>query len=262
MTREEVINNARVLVMPHSDYPENRGLENHNYDLSPLIDNHKHIILPNPSSLDYDYHYLHNITNEHHFTTQYHYNNTLPALKQLLHFPFKKKDFYLIENKISINGYGDFSFYLPKKQYYYNIFSFIPHYSENNTKVELVMKNFSMTHTELTSVNNPYEICTTPYHSLFKFAHQSCIITNRNIWNNIQNVPNPKRLIISSDSHIIPLIPILSPYYLEIIVFDNRLDVSLWDQFRMNERNINDYDVLFLIWDNNKLEKYTIENLR
>jgi len=74
----------------------------------------------------------------------------------------------------------------------------------------------------VTECANPLieKYATTAYHKMFKYCHQCAMIEN------LDN-PDAKDIFVSCDSHIIPLVPILTCYYRKTYIFDNRTTISM-----------------------------------
>jgi hypothetical protein len=146
--------------------------------------------------------------NEHHFKPFYHIEYVLPILEEKLQFGYKRSDFTLSEDYDNDN---DISYLTPKETHSYNIYDI-------STDTYIFDVDSSYLRHNLTKEgtgNSLYE--TTKYHQLFTFAHKSCLITNK-------NVNNDRKLVISCDSQMIPVIPILCHYFKEIWVLDKRDD--------------------------------------
>ena len=90
----------------------------------------------------------------------------------------------------------------------------------------------------------------TDYHKLFVFPHSCSVIKNLYKSNN-------RKLLISGDSQMIPLIPILCTIFEELYYFDSRTDKS----FKRILGNVNFDDILIEIF-NRDLDYYVINNLK
>ena len=85
----------------------------------------------------------------------------------------------------------------------------------------------------------------TKYHQLFRYSHECIKIENMCSKSN-------RILIISGDSHTVPLIPILSCYFKKVIVLDNRFNFPS-NLFYENEEIT---DILIMLSYNNTLDKF------
>jgi len=99
MTRKEVINKGKLLILPHSmiygpkpiDLTEMYISDQIYAELTTRFDNIE-LITNDKSDCYFDY-----LTNEHHFKTWWHQQNTIPALKKLIGLPYVESDFFPIE---------------------------------------------------------------------------------------------------------------------------------------------------------------------
>lgn len=223
------------------------------FDFSDFIKYHSNVILPKVGD---EYIYRNSSLNEHHYTTEFHRQYVIPALKILLGIPYNDNDFYLIEDK---RDDGDFSFLMPKVKQYYKIKSIIGKKNDDNKTCDLYVTEKIETSNNIISCDscvetNPYDVPYTTYHKLFKYAHSCSVIEN------ISNYSNDKTLLISCDSQMIPTIPILTMYYKKVITMDNRLPISMWDLLKIDNEKID--DVLLGLWENNSLNKFIVTNLK
>lgn len=244
MTNEEIVNNAKYIILPESavDNPAHPYV----YDYSNITSNR----LPEPKSEDL---YLNSPGNAHHYTTEYHLNNTLPELNKLLNFSYDINDFYKIEN---VNSEGDFSYLLPKQNKQYKTTSVKISEVEKEKYyvrpiIELINSNELVTVSKCFDEDSFGSFIQTPYHRLYKFAHSSAVIEN--LGSN-----NGKTLLVSHDSHCIPVIPILANYYKCVIALDNRFGFDIKDTL-IQDKQID--DCLFVLWENNGPDKYFVKNL-
>lgn len=137
--------------------------------------------------------------NVHHWTTKYVWEKFISVLMNALHINFNPNQFVKIPY---VWNTCDFS--------YHNL---------QNTKFKIKMfdsnKEEVGDHEILRNTNNcPYMILSC-YHSLFKLAHCSGIITNLN--NAIL-----QRVVVNCDSMAIPIIPILACFCKNMLIIDNR----------------------------------------
>lgn len=82
------------------------------------------------------------------------------------------------------------------------------------------------------------------YHKLYKYSHKCEVLENLG-----EN--NGKTILISHDSQMIPIIPIIAKYYKKIISLDNRFSYSMIDFLNIKDEHID--DVLFELWEGNSL---------
>lgn len=145
--------------------------------------------------------------NSHHWTTNYIWNNVIPKIVKTFDLPFNENDYELIKNEIS-NEYGTFdvSYHRFKKPQILNFENL-----SNNEKRTLDMVSIKCN-------PNEYKECS-DYHCLFRGFHSVCIIKNSTSLTN-------KTLIFNCDSMSIPIIPILIPFYKDILILDNRVNKS------------------------------------
>lgn len=155
--------------------------------------------------------------NTHHYTTYYLFNTVMPLLAKLLDLNFNSNDF-------SLYNYDEYSFHIPKKDFNVAVFS-----SDRDT---LYGKSFL-----LRDVNRKYlDKCPgtkTQYQTLYTFMHRCSDIINLD--NNTNRI-----LLLNCDSMISPLIPILSFYFYEVIVLDNRTKNNSFKCLYTNKK-ITDY---------------------
>jgi len=173
--------------------------------------------------------------NEHHFTTKYHFTTVLPMLSQVLGFEYDAKDFYMLQR-----CYEDFdiSMIAPNKGHLYDVINYID--GEKLTNVGYMSLVYSGS--GLCDQN-------TEYHKLYRYGHQCSMILNK-------TVDNERKLLISCDSQMIPSIPILSCYFRQIVILDNRINKCIFEDIK----DIEFTDVLFAIGYEG-LEKYVRRNL-
>ena len=60
------------------------------------------------------------------------------------------------------------------------------------------------------------------YHNLFRGSHTCCLIKNLSI-------NSSRKLLLNCDSMFVPIVPILSYFFKEILHLDNRTDRSFWN---------------------------------
>jgi hypothetical protein len=143
--------------------------------------------------------------NEHHFKPFYHIEYVLPILEKLYQFGYKRSDFSLHED---FDNNNDISYLKPKKEFLFDIYDI-----SQNTYIKQVDSDFLRHNMTKDSTGDLYKI--TKYHQLFTFAHKSCLIMNKTIQNN-------RKLVISCDSQMIPILPVLCCYFNEVWILDKR----------------------------------------
>ena len=169
--------------------------------------------------------------NEHHFTTKYHREVSLPFLGKLLGFDFNINDFNIVKRKY---GKFDISMLKPKKKYIYDVVCF-----NNNVK----LKNVSFDRLITGTIH-------TEYHKLYKFPHSASRIINKSINSN-------EILFISGDSHMIPIVSALSCYFKEVWYIDNRKNIVNSN----NWKDVNFTKVLVELYDK-PLDYYINQNFK
>lgn len=201
---------------------------------------------------------INDIGNKHHMLISWHYNKLMPLIAMVLNINYKQDDFDLVEN---ITEIGDYSYFFPKIDKLFTAQSFLFHWNDEE-RIHYTwwdynfpqfsyreMVNCDVFNDDFISVNK--EISKSYYHRLFFWAHQCCKIENLG-----EN--NGKTLLISGDSHMIPIVPILCYYYKKVIVLDNRYpSVNAYEILTENE-TID--DTLLLIWNGRPLNYYIKEN--
>lgn len=152
----------------------------------------------------------------HHYYPKWHYENTLPVIANKLRFSYDLNDF-------EWNNFRTMDVLVPKKKPVFDVdyFHFYDITPENEFSYYKI-KDVEVPFDDLFNVNEVYNDGANPilglfddYHRLFKFSHQSCRLVNKMCKNN-------NKLIVSSDSHLIPLVPILSYYFKEVVIIDKR----------------------------------------
>ena len=171
--------------------------------------------------------------NENHFTTMYHRMFSLPLLKTILNIEYNEEDFSIIQNKSS---QFDISIQYPKNDYKYDIYGFDRNENFSHVSYNSLIENESL-NSDITD-----------YHRLYRYSHECSRIVN-------ETIDSKRKLFISGDSQMIPVVPILSCFFKEIWYFDNRKQLILHDKWKEVEFS----DVLIEL-NNNPLEKYVNVN--
>ena len=151
--------------------------------------------------------------NEHHFKPFYFKDYVLPMLEEVLHMGYNENDFeYVLADD---NGF-DISHLDSKHNFKFDIYS-LTHNEEIKDADFSELRNCHRTESDLVG-----------YHRLFIHPHACCRIINKTIDNN-------RVLVISCDSHMIPIIPVLSCYFKEIWVLDNRNNGKYVEKININD---------------------------
>lgn len=150
--------------------------------------------------------------NQHHWTTNYVWNCFFPLLMKDLNLKYDEKDYELVcnydeYNKVNLD-YHDY-----KKNIDLKLFNFT-----NNITLLLNQKNIRLNKLDMGFGNNNVD-CITNYHRLFRLYHETCLITN-------ENSLTKRNLLLNADSMFIPVIPLIIPYFNNILYYDNRTDKS------------------------------------
>lgn len=249
MTKEEILAKAKCVLFPKAGHADDMS------DFADFIGNHETLVL---SDLDSRIRYSGIPTDSHHFTTRWHYYEYLPKLARLLDFQFSPDDFYLVENFQEINGKTyDFSYFLPKK---HTVFCTEAAKAVNTQGIVYTVKDeqtisynyLVFTRHLFNSYLGGYYLNPSFYHMLFYFSHASVKLVN-------VNAQYRRVLLVSGDSHCIPIIPVLGYYFYKVIYLDKRNPAMqsswLWETEKVT-------DALFSLFADNKLSKYTETNLR
>ena len=89
------------------------------------------------------------------------------------------------------------------------------------------------------------------FHRLYKGGHRCSRIIN-------ETIDNDRKILISGDSFMIPLVPILACYFKEVVLMDNRTAKSQAEYFE----NI-DFDIVcFEYYTRTGVRKTLIENFQ
>lgn len=147
--------------------------------------------------------------NRHHCTLKSNYESILPKINERMQFGFSPDDFYKIAYQV--DGKENAYFMLPK--------------NDKHFTVDLPDEKYDGGFLSLIAIHRGGGEFTTNYHRLFIGAHRCCRILNKG-----EN--NSKKLLVSGDSMMIPLIPIMAYYYKEVVFLDNRGGYSFRDYFK------------------------------
>lgn len=142
--------------------------------------------------------------NEHHFKPFYHIDYVLPTIEKLLHFGYNVNDFKLVERRHE--GY-DVSYLAPNKRRRFDVYDLTDDTFFRNMSFDFIRNGKNR------------DESLTQYHNLYAFPHKCSRIINN-------GVHNGRTLVISGDSQMIPIIPVLACYFKEVWYLDNRDGVS------------------------------------
>lgn len=250
MDRKDIINNSVYLILRDGqssvlNYPQEYGM-------------HKSVILGDDSyrCSTFDY-------NRHHFIPKFFYDFVLPILSTILGFPYSKEDFNLNEKIIKYKNGDiiDFSFFTPIDKNLEFSLKYFDIVEQGEGKIFAFLQERDGGFGILSPVN---EILNTKlmerlnggefgfYHKLFVGAHNCVRVDNKNL-------SNGKKIIISSDSHSIPIIPILSCYYETVVVLDNRNYIKLFDKLTYD---IDNAQSLFVMGAKDDYSKWFEQNFQ
>lgn len=173
--------------------------------------------------------------NNHHFKPFYHIQYVLPMLLNSLNIQYDINDFNIVEN---FDGDADVSYLEPKKEFNFDLHDLI-----SDEKLE----NVDFSYLRKCNINDG---SLTEYHKLFCFPHRCGHIVNKTIDSN-------KTMVISCDSQMIPIVPILACYFKEIYHLDNR-------QYKEVSKNIDFSKITYIIIVGgfNNERKYLKDNFR
>ena len=197
-TREELLQKAKYVLFPNRERYANFAQYPSTIIKFPIIEN-----------AIYKTYKL----NEHHFKPFYFKDYVLPLLEDVLQMGYNINDFDLI---IKEDNGNDISHLNSKYEFKFDIYGL-------TKKTENLDVNFA----ELRNCQyKDYGI--TEYHKLFIHPHTCSKIINKTINSN-------RVLVLSCDSHMIPIIPVLCCYFKEIYVLDNRLAQSFIQDIDINK---------------------------
>ena len=224
MTREEIIAKAEYIQFP------NQHLDYFYYE----VDGKDRIKL----EFDKDCFYPEWGINAHHIQNRCHFNVTVPALANLFSFNFNPNDFHFESDKFMCYDLG---MPHPNNEPHIDI---IPHQFKNVLHEQRnVLWNELLVPSPLNKVSK--------YHDLYKYAHMCSTVINHDFNG------NEKNLLVLGDSHMIPVIPMIVPYFSMVTYMDNRSNRPVFDEISGNTYT----DVLVTLYDKT-LTYYLEQNLR
>lgn len=187
--------------------------------------------------------------NCHHYTTEYWYS-VMNTVLGYMGITFKRNQFELYRRVFNI---GDFSFLVPKSSPWFRIV---------RTPVERVEdklyywqeKQIDVVRFEgMSFIPEDGNCKMSPYHSLFSGMHEPCTVENL-------GKKEGKTIIISGNSHTIPLIPILACYCKKVICLDVRLPIDY--SFIYKDLKPEDVEAYLFVSYDDDIEKFTKLNLK
>lgn len=215
---DKLLSNARVLVFPEYRYSDT-SLEHDEF-----INSHKNIRLELPHPI---FRYYNMPKNEHHFTSKHMYYEVMPKIAELLEFEYNPDDFDLIPVYKNVDGYWwDLSYFVPKQETFVDVHTMSLKLLEDK-KLLGYDYNKRYLYNDIVSVEEVFNSdvmrlvsnIDTFYHKQFLFSHQPVKIVNEKAKTN-------RCLLISHDSHMTCMIPLLSNYFRTVISLDNRNKIS------------------------------------
>ena len=260
MERKDIVKSAKYVML--KNFCDVRGTKEPTEDFIEFMKTHKGISL---SAEEGDL--CHYAYNEHHFTNKWIYENLVPSVFNLLGLKFNPLDYYKVTNvQCDKNGHiDDFSYLVPYNRGDFELTCDLFKRDENNESIFYLNGIFTergdfsilvaTTQERVPNYNffeKVYGYCTTPYHMLYRCPHQCSMIKNF-------KCNNGRKLLLSCDSHSIPIIALLANYFEEIVVLDNRA-ARFSEGYYFKEKKFT--DVLFIMAPINELKKYTEQNLQ
>ena len=244
MTREEILSKAKYVQLPHY----NKDYDSYEWGNSRYKDMGVDIVKCQIGEGKCLYEDELHSSDRYHFTPHYHINYVLPLLAKVLDFNFDLNDFDYTER--ILRG-ADLSYLKPKVDYDFEVTRF------RGNKVMRVKYD---------GLNRVSENNWPLYAYRFQYLYPHDCSSVKNL-----NLNTGRKLIISSDSQMIPDIPVLACYFDEVWYMDNRtghvgrgknLHTEI-DKVRKNEDRLSkvDFTDVLICMTNNSVEKYQIYNL-
>lgn len=180
-----------------------------------------------------------NLVNLHHIALASYVRIVYPYLADILRFPYKRSDFDLYSYE---EDNMNCSFLWPKNEMQWSV--------NINQEQTAEHEGFEC----LTNIEKKYPgDKNSAYHRIFCASHCSCRIIN-------ESLPDGKSIIISGDSYMIPVVPILACYYHEVVSLDNRFEgIGISNQPYYEGKTFD--NVLVSCSESNPPEKYLQWNL-
>lgn len=180
--------------------------------------------------------------NEHHIQTKYYHKVIMPLMASYMpNFPFNIKDFKVVPFLADDEKY-DVRYLVPKdKKMRFSL----------EVNGEKVVDNGTFDDLHRMKDKTMKEDGDTYFHKQYKGAHSCSILRNETINNN-------KSILVTGDSMMIPIIPILGCFYKEVVYLDNRDGKSYLKYYEGKIFT----DVIIEVWEGFKIEKPLVENLK
>lgn len=140
--------------------------------------------------------------NEHHITTESCWNKVMPAVSNLLQLNIDKREFMHVHRT---SGDFDISYHDPIHDCHFE-------YHDLNTGENMYGSS------EILRAFDCVDRYTTDYHRIFRGSHRVCHIRNSEC--------DRGKLLLVTDSMLIPLVPILANCFSEILHIDNRSNIT------------------------------------
>lgn len=273
MTTEECLEKAKLLCIANPDLPISN-------DRKEFTENHGSLIIRTFDQYS-TWSYAKNSVigkapyNEHHLTTNFLFKTLLPNLADFLGFTINWKEYHYVE-RIHTDEDGatyDLSTYEPNDPGHYSVWSF----PINNgflgnfetLKYNGVVSTWVIRGLFQGSFTRMEEL--SAFHKLYIFPHMNSKIVN------LTDNHNNKRLLVSGDSQMIPILPFLGTIYEEVWMLDNRhapykgtnaINESLFADLSIQpfiaEANFDDVLIAAPLlpgaWPPSSLDKYTSDN--
>ena len=161
--------------------------------------------------------------NEHHITTESYYKIIIPFLNLYIKtFKFNYDDFELVPYFTKDNKFNC-SYLKPKNEEHRFTISIDGKTVARHAKFD-ALHNAKRFHKDKDTYFEKNGFDVSEYHRIFRGAHSCCRIVN-------ETIGNDKKIFISGDSMMIPIIPILCCYFKEVVYMDNRDGKSHKDYF-------------------------------
>lgn len=210
MTKDELLSKAKYLQLPNYDRDYDKGNAAEYANLG--VDILRVPTDPDPDKCLYSKE-LHS-SDQYHYKPYYHINYVLPSIGKLLGFNFNLDDFNYVER--IIRG-ADLSYLRPKVDYEYKVTRFKSGKSFIGKYEDL---------SKVSEVNWPVNA----YRMQYRYPHECSSIETIGL-------NSGRTLFLSSDSHAIPDIPVLTTYFDKVFYMDNRTGTK-----RLNGHVVFDFD--------------------
>lgn len=187
--------------------------------------------------------------NCHHYTTKY-WCSKFDIIFKYMGISYDDNDFLVVSRQFNT---GDFSFLIPKMSPYFRL-SRTPYKVKDGKLIYWGNGDVKIgRYEDISFIPEDGKCETSPYHSLFKGMHEPCMVENLGL-------ENGKTVILSGNSHMIPIIPVLAYYCKKVICLDVRTPIDY--SFLYKDLNINDVESYLFISYDDSIEKFTKLNLK